>query len=377
MDANPVVIWRHSDYAPCKATFELFHDAQVVEAGSFDDAREMSMSMMEMEHGATMFWFIDGRYDVDSRLEWMVTEEKRLLRFMTMCNYGERFTYIDEPAKAHGCAYYLPTHSMAQLPFLTFNGHVDEMRQLPADFKDWQFKDVPHFAGTKLFPFSAVIIQHDEPDDLVVQLSRQAKVYLHVDGVHVLHSGGGTIKESHRKAAELSESQMMLVLDADLRLDPYPECFYDLYLDEWEYVHLWKVRNPINGLVYGHGGLKMFNREHLLREAVRAGTDMTTTIGRGLTVHDVCVGTHAFNWSPFSTWRTAVREAAKLSRQEDPESKARLDVWLNEADSSVPHASFCVEGSRKGVEIAAQSVNMEWVNDYPYLLRLFTEHYGG
>lgn len=125
-----------------------------------------------------------------------------------------------------------------------------------------------------------------------------------------------------------------------------------------EYVHLWFSRNPVNNLVYGHGGVKFFPREaQLARRESNLQGDFTLSVGHGLVIHPVCLGTHAYNWSSFSTWITAAKEVAKLTtavdRNQDQEAKDRLQVWLSVFN---PDSAFLDE-SRSGAKFG---------NEYPH-----------
>lgn len=112
-----------------------------------------------------------------------------------------------------------------------------------------------------------------------------------------------------------------------------------------EYAHLWYSRNPVNNLVYGHGGVKLFPREaQLLRRESNLQGDFTLSVGTGLIIHPVCLGTHAYNWSPFSTWITAAKEVAKLTlaadTQQDSEAEGRLRTWTSVFN---PDSAFVAE----------------------------------
>lgn len=119
------------------------------------------------------------------------------------------------------------------------------------------------------------------------------------------------------------------------------------------YVHVWHCRNPVNGLVYGHGAPKLFPRKaQLRRRSSNLVGDFTLSVGDGLVEHEVCIGVHAFNWSEFSTWRTAAKETAKLRLASDTDSKARErhDVWVDpdSLDRNAAYADLCLAGAQFG-----------------------------
>jgi len=144
-----------------------------------------------------------------------------------------------------------------------------------------------------------------------------------------------------------------------------------------EYVHLWFSRNPVNNLVYGHGGVKFFPREaQLLRRESDLQGDFTLSVGQGLVIHPVCLGTHAYNWSPFSTWITAAKEVAKLTlaadTRQDLEARSRLQTWLTVFN---PDSAFVAE-SKSGSEFGNRFPRSVLSADSPEKQRaLFSNHF--
>ena len=81
---------------------------------------------------------------------------------------------------------------------------------------------------------------------------------------------------------------------------------------ETECVFTYRSHNPINDLIYGYGGVKLFPKKNLL--AVNEfKVDMTTSIGAKFVPKFEVANTTAFNTDPFNTWRSAFRECTKLS----------------------------------------------------------------
>lgn len=240
-------------------------------------------------------------------------------------------------------------------------------------FETLQFRT--HTSRTS-FPYDVFIPCFDEPDYIAEELAPSAARLLNAAQVTCVYNGG-SIKSTHAAIASLAKTSMVMVLDADLMLDRGPFNMFptQIFGDELQYVHLWHVRNPINGLEYGHGGPKLFNREQLLRANDTKGADMTTAFGKGMVIHSECVGTHAFNWSAYSTWRTAYREAAKLTHlayypssvDEKAEAVQRLGVWLKEADPEAPYSEFCINGANCGNMYAQTDHELSQLNDYAWL----------
>lgn len=149
----------------------------------------------------------------------------------------------------------------------------------------------------------------------------------------------------------------LMVFDADFLPTAEPNVFKkacSLVIDRTNnaYVHLFQARNPVNGLVYGHGAPKIFPRKaQLLRRTSNLHSDFTLGVGAGLVIHKVCLGDHFFNWSEYSAWRTAAKECAKLTlaaNKQDDEALHRLQVWCSPGDTTAPFHDACLSGARFG-----------------------------
>lgn len=117
-------------------------------------------------------------------------------------------------------------------------------------------------------------------------------------------------------------------------------------------VHIWYTRNPVNDLVYGHGGPKLFPRiAQTIRKPSELPTDFTLSVGAGMVVHEQELGVHRFNTSVSATWKTAAKEAAKLTyaaNNGNTEASRRLKVWLTVARPDAEHGEHCLNGAAFG-----------------------------
>jgi len=180
-------------------------------------------------------------------------------------------------------------------------------------------------------------------------------------------SGVPGIAAAHRACAEQARTAMLWVIDADNEVLSTHDFGFQPPKWDREYVHLWYARNPLNGLEYGWGGIKLFPRT-LLRSMDHAPRmDLTTSFGLKI-IPTLASVTH-FNTSPFATWRSAFREATKLSLAKDETSTARLQTWMNMANG--PFAEYCIEGARGGHAFATSNVaapdRMHMINDFAFL----------
>lgn len=183
------------------------------------------------------------------------------------------------------------------------------------------------------------------------------------------------ILAAHRECARLARTSNFYVVDADNEILDIDFC---LRLPDYDkqYVHVWRARNPVNGLVYGWGGIKLFPKKLLLNEATMP-LDMTTSFP--LKIMPTIASITHFNTSAFSTWRSAFREGVKLTCSTSEESQQRLTIWCSTAHG--PFAEECLSGARAGRDYGiAQCDDREMllrINDWNWLRAQFEATYEG
>lgn len=220
---------------------------------------------------------------------------------------------------------------------------------------------------------SIVFLSYDEPNAEVnwVALKNRFPQAVRVHGVE-------GILNAHKKAAEVSSSANFFVVDGDSEiLDTFN---FDLAFSEYDklhYVHIWKCLNPVNGLEYGYGGVKLFHKK-MFENFDEAIVDMSTLLGDGVKLMDEVATVTHFNSDEFHAFRGAYREATKLSsgiikNQDDDESAQRLDVWCTKAEGDF--SDYVLYGANLGREhgIAnASDINkLQVVNKFSELYQLY------
>ena len=142
---------------------------------------------------------------------------------------------------------------------------------------------------------------------------------------------------------------------------------------------MWKCKNPINGLLYGYGGVKLFPRQMTIDQDVTS-TDMTTSISPRFRSMPEVSNLTEFNTDPFNTWKSAFRECVKLSskvidRQKDTETEDRLDVWCTVDNGNF--GNYCVAGAKQGREYGTANIGntdaLKKINDFNWLQERFNE----
>lgn len=174
------------------------------------------------------------------------------------------------------------------------------------------------------------------------------------------------ILAAHRRCADLAETDYFFVVDGDNEVfDDFAFQVPDALTEE---VLVWRARNPLNGLEYGWGGIKLFPR-HLLVARDTMGMDMTMGFPF-LSIQETASVTR-FNSSPLLTWRSAFRESVKLIHSIDPAAPGRLDVWCNIAEGEF--SDYCLSGARTGRRYALSGGDRLRINDFDWLETIFRE----
>jgi hypothetical protein len=178
----------------------------------------------------------------------------------------------------------------------------------------------------------------------------------------------GSIWENHKTLAAKSRTQNFFILDADLEITD--RSFISTVEKDEDYVNIWYVSNPFNNLVYGHGGPKFFHKR-FFENKLPPIADMTLSFP--VKIHKTCVGIHKYNWSAFSTWRTALREVFKLALAEDEASRHRHHIWLtHKGDDTLPFYKENTEGAFFG-NLLHNKLHVSKINDYPFLEKLYLD----
>lgn len=228
-------------------------------------------------------------------------------------------------------------------------------------------------------PFDIVFISYNEPNadenykKLIDKFPRAKRVH-GVKGIH----------QAHIKAAEIATTEMLWVIDADaVVVDGF-----DFTVEQIPYysnnarrmltttVHVWRSRNPVNGLEYGYGGVKLLPRKLTLEMDVTS-TDMTTSISKLFKAMPEVSNITAFNTDPFSSWRSAFRECVKLSSkvidgQIDDETQIRLDRWCT-IGTDPDAIAGALAGRAYGTENKDNLEALKKINDFEWLKARFNE----
>jgi hypothetical protein len=182
----------------------------------------------------------------------------------------------------------------------------------------------------KIVEFDIVFLSYDEPNaDLhYADLCAKAPWAKRVHGV----KGSD---HAHKAAANLSETEWFITVDADNIVDP---SFFNLDLDMTDpkiEVYGWCGRNKINGLRYGNGGIKIWKKDFVLNMKTHENSESD----RGQV--DFCWEDGYRNFprvysesiitgSPFQAWRAGFREGVKMTLLDGvrvPPQEIKERIW--------------------------------------------------
>lgn len=228
---------------------------------------------------------------------------------------------------------------------------------------------------TQDIPYDVVMLSYKEPE----ADANYAKLLEKVPNAKRVHGVKG-IFHAHQKASEIADTKMFYVIDADaILLDDFKFDYFPTVWDE-DTVHVWKSKNPINGLVYGFGGLKLFPTQ-LVRDAKEWKVDFTTSISDKFKAMPGTANYTAFNTNPYDTWKSAFRECTKLSssvihRSKQDETDERLEIWCT-INNGAKFGEYSIAGAIAGREYGTANADddeaLGKINDYEWLHQKFEE----
>ena len=196
------------------------------------------------------------------------------------------------------------------------------------------------------------------------------------DAKHVKNVEG--IGNAHKECAKQSTTEMVYIVDADADIvDDFHFDYMPPMSKRKNTTYVWSARNPINGLEYGYGAVKLFPRNQLL-EMGHELPDFTTGTAFYQPVANVSNYTR-FNKDPYRTWRSAFRECVKLASSVNPNQKqeetdARLETWCT-VDNGERFGRYCIKGALEGKAYGEANKGdveaLNKINDYEWLREQF------
>ena len=219
-------------------------------------------------------------------------------------------------------------------------------------------------------PFDIVFISYNEPnaDETYSKILKQYPACKRIHKVKGIH-------QAHIEAAKLCNTDMFWVIDGDAELVKEFNFTYQVPRWERDVVHVWRSINPITGLEYGYGGVKLLPTTKTINVDINS-TDMTTSISSKFKAIPEVSNITKFNTDSYSAWRSAFRESVKLTLNGDKESLERLEAWLHpvsDADFRHDAKRGAEEGSSYAKENKDNQDALNMINNFDWLREKFND----
>lgn len=218
-----------------------------------------------------------------------------------------------------------------------------------------------------MMDYDVFFLSHGEPtaeahlDRLIELVGGRVKHVHGVDG----------IPEAHRRCASLCCTEMFYVVDADQEVSSKMDFLAAIPQHDRSYVHLWMSRNPVNGLVYGNGGIKLFPTEGVLSSSVEDQVDFCMSVGP-MKIHPQTMSINRFNTTPETAFVSGFREGVKLTIMGDKESSSRLTSWKTVRNGRL-NSEWASLGAEMGEDWILRGENPMFIHDRPGLKQLYLE----
>ena len=200
---------------------------------------------------------------------------------------------------------------------------------------------------------------------------------------------------AHKACAETSETEYFVTVDGDNQIDP-DFLTVEIDLDELgltsDYVFSWCGKIHVNGLMYGNGGLKLWNKSFVKKMQTHEASDGTDS--RSLV--EFCFdnkyyqfndnySTSYTNTTPLQAFRAGFREGVKMSLNQGSkvndiktvwwQNLERLLIWCS-VGADVENGLWSIYGAREGCYLTnCTDWDYTQVRDFEYLTELWQEHY--
>jgi hypothetical protein len=223
-------------------------------------------------------------------------------------------------------------------------------------------------------PFDIFMIAYGEPNAAenwarLQSIAPEARRIENIRGIVACYSA----------CAEASRTPYCFTVDADnWMLDGFRfEVPFEPRPDE---IALWYADNPINGLRYAHGAIKLLPVALMKTVSMGGHVDFSTSVTRNRYT-EICASEHRFNADPYSTWAGAFRECAKLAIGTTigdalgrKLAQHRLAIWCTKG-ADAKFGSWCLKGAREGrrygLEHSRDLAGLSRINDFDWLRARF------
>ena len=235
-----------------------------------------------------------------------------------------------------------------------------------------------------------IFLSYDEPNaeknyaDLLTKIPWAKRIH----GVHGSDS-------AHKECAKISETERLIVIDGDNIVDSNfvnEQIKFKKNVDITKNVISWPGRNIINGLIYGNGGIKCWDKQTLLDIKTHENADPDNIHAQVDFCWDIeyitmqkSMSVVENNFTPQQAWRAGFREGVKMCLLEGVKPSIeefnkihwknlhRLYIWCM-TGQDVKNGIYAILGARQGLY---KTMCTDWdfinVRDFSYLNSLWND----
>jgi len=204
-----------------------------------------------------------------------------------------------------------------------------------------------------------IFISYDEPN-ADINFADLEKIAPWAKRVHGVKGSD----HAHKAAAELSSTEWFITVDGDNKVDPK---FFNIEIENLPGINVysWCGKNSINGLRYGNGGLKIWNKQFVLDMKTHEAADSENAQvdfcwENGYMNFPTVFSETIINSNPFQAWRAGFREGVKMLLKDGvkiEKSKIKTEVYWHNLHrlrmwscigAHVPNGNYAILGARMG-----------------------------
>lgn len=238
----------------------------------------------------------------------------------------------------------------------------------------------------KVVEFDVVFLSYDEPNAEL----HYADLCNKVPWAKRVHGVKGS-DAAHKAAAELSDTEWFITVDADNIV------YNNFFNTEIEFkdpgiqVYSWIGKNIVNGLMYGNGGVKLWRKDFVLNMRTHESSDSDRAQvdfcwEEGYQQFPQCHSSVYITGSPFQAWRAGFREGVKMTLVDGvkvPSNEIKESVWWHNlhrlkmwstVGSHEENGKYAILGARMGTYMTNCT---DWdyvqVRDFEILKEIYQE----
>jgi hypothetical protein len=205
------------------------------------------------------------------------------------------------------------------------NGHVslcprDCISEISNKVKDYPYIQYHNCKNSTQKSQDIVFMSYDEKNaDLNYEILKKR-----FPNVSRLHGVEGLVN-AHKKAAQQSATPWVYIVFAKTEVDANFNFDFNPNYLEVPSNYVFYSYNPVLNHSYGHDGIVMYHTKSVI-DIKSWGVDFTMSFP--VVTIPVISCRNNFNYSEYSAWRTAIREAYKLKKTDRISDKYHLHLWL-------------------------------------------------